>query len=894
MSQEPSPKEAVGAQGSDPGALGPFVLALREALLGLPSSGLPADAAELRAELSRLQALAKRLEAHEADLEAAKQRLLGPWQELLTEALPKLRARVDAGGLQNVFEFQALLEDIRRRLAAPPAATLPEGLQAQEVTRLQAEVVRLLEARRRSESESPASKARLADLEAQVQAAQEQLQRQARELAEARALKDEAMRDAEQARKIAAELEWQRAYRDAAAQSIESRQFQEQFQQLRERIKQLEGEVDTARQAALTAAGEIGLLRDELSRGGRKVSELETERRRLHDSEETARAAAGRLQALAEAAQRDLEAVKDRDSVLQRQLSELHEHLAAAQAQAEHDRTARLEQTEAVRRLEEQVSTLSRLRAELEPKLTQAIHDATERAVELERVRARLGVVEESNAERTAQLELASRKAAEEAATAKRLAEALEQVERAHRALDAHARAESDGSRVKLERAESERRRAAEALQEALDRIGRLEEEAGYARHAEQSSIDRAVEAETRARQLEAIRRRLEGELVRAREELSDLKSRADQLDRAEHAAHEALAASEAAERESVRLTKTLSGEVEALQERLAAAEQRLSEANAELDDTLAKQGKSAGGRQALELETERLRVDLVRAQASLAQERRERTALEDELAQARARLVTEAKLAREQAEAPAPARAEPAPDETPERPAPPAEAPKAPPSGLDGLDAALRTLLGILEAALSVVRAATDASGSAKPVLQNVHGELSVVQDQLRALVEFFRAPPPPAPRVVAPIVDAVVLGWSPALRARRIEVSKDIRADLPPCAIGPERLTLVVHQLLKNAIEVMPDGGRLEIVLDQDGDDVRLTLRDDGHGLPADVLDDPSRPFRRSLPGHMGIGLALAYRVARTAGGELRLSNLRDGGAEVQLLLPRHVPKR
>ncbi|MBI5200143.1 MAG: hypothetical protein HY925_01035, partial [Elusimicrobia bacterium] len=195
MSQEPVEKKDAAAQGSDPGGLSAFVLALREALLGMPPAG--AEAADLRAEVARLQTLAKRLEVREADLDEAKKKVLGPWQKLLEEALPKLKSRLDAPGLQNVFEFQGLLEQVRKKLEAPMQASLPEGLQAQEVARLQAEVVRLLESRRRAESEAPPLKARVAELEAQVTAAQEQLQRQARETAEARSERETATRELE-------------------------------------------------------------------------------------------------------------------------------------------------------------------------------------------------------------------------------------------------------------------------------------------------------------------------------------------------------------------------------------------------------------------------------------------------------------------------------------------------------------------------------------------------------------------------------------------------------------------------------------------------------------------------------------------------------------------------
>lgn len=888
MSLDPKQEQQAAAQAADPNALGAFVLALREALLGLPSENAP-ETAEVHAQIGRLHALAKRLEAREADLEKARQQLIGPWQKLLEEALPKLKQRLDSGGLKDLFEFQNMLEEVRRRLATPPPAVLPEGLQAQEVTRLQAEVVRLLEDRRRREAEAPPLKARVAQLEAELQAAGEQLQRLAREAADARADRDQAARDAERAGKEAAEAQWQLAYKDATAQSLESRRFQEQFQVWRGKVEQLERELETARQAALAAAQEAGLARDDVGRAVHQLAQADDERKRLAESEAKAREAAGRLEAEAAAAHRDLEAARERETALKTETSALRERLAAARAEVDHEHRERLALGEAVRRLEEQLAATSRLRADLEPRLRQAEHDAVERGVQLEKTKARLSVLEETNAERTSELEVTARRLAEEAEAAKKIAERLDTVQRACHTLDAKARQAEESSALQLARLAAERERTAQALEQALARTGALEQQLAFSTAGERSSLDRAKQAEAQASQLESLRRRLEGELAQAREELSDQKADTERVKRELLQAREALAASEEAHRQSVSLTEALQAEVKGLQDQLSAAQHGLAEARREFREGAKREGLKAGSLHVVERELERLKTELAQREAIIANERRERAALEDELARDRARIAADSQRLLELAKAAEEREATIDAGETPPRASAP---PSAPVFGVDGLDGALRTLLGTLESSLAVVRSAADVSAASRPVLQNVVAELNVLQDQIRSLTELYRIPLPPAPRAVAPVVEAVLKGWTPSLRARAIEIDYRAASGLPPCAVHPERLTVVFHQLLRNAHAAMPEGGKLRVEVGYADNDVLIRMTDSGPGFPEDVLAEPERPFRRNNPGHLGIGLALAGRFAKTIGGELKVANGPEGGAVVELRVPRHVP--
>ena len=71
-----------------------------------------------------------------------------------------------------------------------------------------------------------------------------------------------------------------------------------------------------------------------------------------------------------------------------------------------------------------------------------------------------------------------------------------------------------------------------------------------------------------------------------------------------------------------------------------------------------------------------------------------------------------------------------------------------------------------------------------------------------------------------------------------------------------------------------------------------LQITVRDDGPGFPAELLEGGIRMFGAFREQGTGLGLAMARRFARDLGGELRLANIEPHGARATLVLPCHGP--
>ena len=111
------------------------------------------------------------------------------------------------------------------------------------------------------------------------------------------------------------------------------------------------------------------------------------------------------------------------------------------------------------------------------------------------------------------------------------------------------------------------------------------------------------------------------------------------------------------------------------------------------------------------------------------------------------------------------------------------------------------------------------------------------------------------------------------------------------------PVRVRQVLGNLLSNAVKYTPSGGCVQVkatVVSDDalGRSVALSIADDGPGIPSQmrerVFDEFFRVPTTSGADGAGVGLAIARRVSRMLGGDLRLSETPGGGATFTLLLP------
>ncbi len=122
----------------------------------------------------------------------------------------------------------------------------------------------------------------------------------------------------------------------------------------------------------------------------------------------------------------------------------------------------------------------------------------------------------------------------------------------------------------------------------------------------------------------------------------------------------------------------------------------------------------------------------------------------------------------------------------------------------------------------------------------------------------------------------------------AKSIEIDLNLQAPAGRVSIDPDRLSQCLLNLYLNAMEAMPDGGRLSIGCSHNGaGEVVVTVSDTGPGIPDENLSEIFNPYFTTKASGTGLGLAIVHKIVEAHEGRISAVNT-PSGATFALTLP------
>ena len=121
-----------------------------------------------------------------------------------------------------------------------------------------------------------------------------------------------------------------------------------------------------------------------------------------------------------------------------------------------------------------------------------------------------------------------------------------------------------------------------------------------------------------------------------------------------------------------------------------------------------------------------------------------------------------------------------------------------------------------------------------------------------------------------------------------KHITLQKKYETGMPEVPVDPTQIKQVFLNILMNAVESMPDGGKLDVNIESVDESIRIYIIDTGKGIQQGVLQNIYDPFFTTKPSGTGVGLSVSLKIIEDHGGTIDAISEQEKGTTMLLTLP------
>lgn len=176
------------------------------------------------------------------------------------------------------------------------------------------------------------------------------------------------------------------------------------------------------------------------------------------------------------------------------------------------------------------------------------------------------------------------------------------------------------------------------------------------------------------------------------------------------------------------------------------------------------------------------------------------------------------------------------------------------------------------------------------------VRDQLEIARGEIKRLdfiiAQFLSAIRPTRPQLESEDLNQLIRDAArflePEIADRRLTLKLELRADLPLLRVDPGQMKQAFYNLIRNATQATPPGGRITIRSDLGEYQIIVTVNDTGTGIPPEQMGHLFEPFHTTKEKGTGLGLLIVRRIVREHGGEIAIESAENKGTRITIHLP------
>jgi two-component system phosphate regulon sensor histidine kinase PhoR len=208
-----------------------------------------------------------------------------------------------------------------------------------------------------------------------------------------------------------------------------------------------------------------------------------------------------------------------------------------------------------------------------------------------------------------------------------------------------------------------------------------------------------------------------------------------------------------------------------------------------------------------------------------------------------------------------------------------------------------LRTPLSNIDLAAQTIRQSADDPAIMQRMLDQIHAQVRTLSQLSQEMMELAQIESGQVllklePAALEPVIRRCATNLMPQAAVKKqhltLEVPRDLTALIDEAMIGR-----VINNLVHNAVKFTPEGGIVTVSAEPVDDDIQISVRDDGPGIPREeqkrVFERFYKADRARSGGGTGLGLAIARHIVEGHGGRIWVESAPGQGATFRFTVPR-----
>jgi signal transduction histidine kinase len=224
----------------------------------------------------------------------------------------------------------------------------------------------------------------------------------------------------------------------------------------------------------------------------------------------------------------------------------------------------------------------------------------------------------------------------------------------------------------------------------------------------------------------------------------------------------------------------------------------------------------------------------------------------------------------------------------------------------ISGIAHEIKNPLTGISCAVQVFQSDMNDDDDKKAITSEILNHIKRLDITVKALLNYAKPKPPTfLPYNISDVLDKAVFFVYPEAKKNNVIIETDVKSDIPEAMMDPDQMQQVFLNLIINAVQAMPTGGKLKVSISspdkesleaesaikehiQSSRVLVVSFEDTGKGIEGDVMANVFDPFFTRKSKGTGLGLSISQRIVHEHGGEMIVESVVGKGSVFTIYLP------